>query len=576
MTEPRTAVLRRVTPAAPLLAAALLASAGAPAAAQDSAATAAEGESECGYYCLAVAHATFAPDAADPAALRKRLGDPGAAGYSLTELEAAAERLELHPLAVDTSLENLRARADAGDRFAAVAHVDGNHFVLVRGFDADGSVEVIDPPRRYAQPAPTFAARWDGRALLVGPAPLTPESDLAGSPWAVIFWGAGGVLLLAGAGLLWRRSAAAAAAACVLFAHAGCGGPAPAPAAPADAVPAAGMLTANPPLVDAGTIPAGPEPREFTFDLTNDGPKPVVVEALRISCGCTDATVDDTTFDDTTFDDTTLDPGESTTLRPALTPREPEKRDASVTVVSAGDAAPPVRVGVRWRAVAAFEPDVPEIDFGALGPGATAERTVRFARRPEFDPAARLGQPYAQPYATPRSALTAAFRAGGADLAGDDGPAAVRVRLTAPAEQGPGRGTVTVGLTDGGADRLLIPVRWEVRDVAAVRPATLALPAGPPGAEVAARAVVAGDGPLTVVEPPAVTGGERWTAPGVTVTRLTDDRILLDFRGTLPETPGRYAADLAVTVSVETADGPVRRTLGGRVTAFVTAPGEDA
>ena len=548
-----TAARPKRPPVARALCLALLAVGGGVAAADD----AVEGESECGYYCLAVAHATFAPDTADPAALRKRLGDPGAGGYSLAELTAAAADLGLHAAAVETTLGNLRKRADAGDRFAAIAHVDGNHFVVVRGFDADGRVEVIDPPRRYEQPAATFDARWDGRALLVGPDPLTAEADLAGPPWMAIAWAAGGALLLVCGGLLWRRAAAPVAAAVLLCLPAGCGPDDESSEAAAPAAPA-GRLVVDPPHRDAGIIPAGPSTREFAFDLTNDGPGPVVVETLHASCRCTDATVDDAA----------LDPGESTTLRLAVTPREPGKRDASVTVICAGDAAPPVRVGVRWRAVAAFEPDVPEIDFGVLSPEATVERTVRFARRPEFGPEPRLGRASAAP--------PAALAADWEDAAEDGGPAVVRVRLTAPAEQGAGRGTMTVELTGGGIDRLRVPVRWEVRDVAAVRPATLALPAGKAGAEVRARAVVLGDGPVTVVEPPSVAGDRGWAAPDVTVTRLADDRVLLNVRGTLPAAPGRYAADFTVGVSVETADGPVRRTLGGRITAFVTAPGADA
>ena len=135
---------------------------------------------ECGFYCLAVGLRTFGVEGSGAAALRARLGDPGAEGYSLAELDRAATDLGAQTLAVETTLENLKARAAAGERFAAIAHVDENHFVLVSGFEPDGRVKVIDPPQSYLQPAETFTARWDGRALLLSPDSLARKRSWAG------------------------------------------------------------------------------------------------------------------------------------------------------------------------------------------------------------------------------------------------------------------------------------------------------------------------------------------------------------------------------------------------------------
>ena len=164
------------------------------------------GEPECGFYCVGVALHSFGFEDADAASLRGKLGEPGTRGYSLADLDRVAGEFGARTLTVVTTLDGLKARSAAGERFAAVARVDGNRFVLVSGFTRDGRVHVIDPPGSYDQPPETFAARWDGNALLVSRDPLTPEEELPGPfPWLTAgLCAAGAAGLCAVLGLWWR------------------------------------------------------------------------------------------------------------------------------------------------------------------------------------------------------------------------------------------------------------------------------------------------------------------------------------------------------------------------------------
>ncbi len=138
-------------------------------------AAAADGEvrdPRCGLWCLYVALRGLDFEIPDPQALEVKLGSPTPQGFSLAQLETAAQDCGAETLAVSTTLANLKHRPG---RFACIAHDRRGHFVLVSDIK-NGQVTVIDPPRVEQIPQPTFEALWDGVALLVsrGPLPVDP------------------------------------------------------------------------------------------------------------------------------------------------------------------------------------------------------------------------------------------------------------------------------------------------------------------------------------------------------------------------------------------------------------------
>ena len=556
MTRPPAAPPRRL---ASLIAVALLSAGAAAAAAAEGPAP---GENRrCGEFCLKVALGglDFPPDAVQ--AGLDRLGVAPEGGHAVADLVEAVEAAGGHALAVETAADRLIARRAAGDRFACVAHVDGDHYVLVGGVADDGTVDVIDPTPRagggYFQPAHTFAGRWEGTALLVSRDPLTPEADLDPFPWFAVLLAAAGVLGLVAAGAWWRgRAAAALLAAAVLPALSGCG---------------AGDAAAGPPRAvfaeterDAGLIPVSPAGHEFRFPVENRGGGPLRITDLGLSCGCTDAVP--------TRD--VVPTGESAEIVVKIAPKLPENRAARVTVYTDDPRAPATDLRIAWRSVAPWTPDPPELDFGALRPGETAEKIVRLRRHRVAGLAAgSVGQLSATP------AALAAGRAADTDDAA--GYSAVRVRLTAPPEFGPGRGSVTAAVEGGWADALAVPVRWEVRDVVTAAPPRAFLGAGPPGSPGRARVLIVGDGPLELTAPPAFAadgtqdgddggGAADWSAVTVTATRLNGARYALDLAGPLPAGAGRRSASLTVAAVV----GGEARTLTVPVSALVAGGNE--
>ena len=542
----------------------------------------------CGEDCLRVAlpGLGFADDAV--AAALEHLGPAPGGGHALADLAAAVEAAGGHALAVETAADRLRARQAAGDRFACVAHVDGNHYALIAGFTDDGAAEVFDPPEIYTLPPETLAARWDGRALLIARDPLTPEADLPGPfPWRACLLAAAGLGVVAG-GWTWlarrsprptrpaggRRIAAAALVAAVA-AVPGCDGAPPAGGVTVDA-------DAGPPRAvfatlrqDAGTIPITPVGHVFAFPLTNRGGTDLHVTGLTTSCGCTDATV--------TAD--VIPPGGTAEVRAVITPKLPEARGASVTVATDDPDAPGTTLTIDWRAVAPWTPEPADLDFGPLRPGETAERTVRLVRH-----AVAGGHPAGTPAGLDvggNAALAAAWA--DAEPAGDGGDGddrAVRVRLTAPAELGRGSGVVAVGLTGGWVESLPVPVRYEVRDAVTALPPRAFLGSGPPGADRRVRVQLVGAGPLEVTEPPTfAAAGSGAAGPldglSVTTTRLAAGRVVIDLAGPLPAAAGPHAGALTVGVRVTPPAGPPEdRTVVVPVSAFVAgesaAEGADA
>ena len=525
----------------------------------------------CGEYCLRVALPGLGFDDAATAAAVETLGVPPAGGHAPADLADAVRAAGGRWLAVQTTADALRRRRALGERFACVAHVDGSHYVLLSEIGENGEARVIDPPASYPLPPETLARRWDGAALLVSRDPLTPEADLPGPfPWAWALLAAAGLFGAAGV-WLWRREPGgravkrftgpvSAAGAVLSAAAAGCGGPGDGPAA--GVVGAA----AGPPRAvwetyrrDAGVIPVSPAGHVLEFPVTNRGGSPLRFLGVTTSCGCTDAVAPAHP----------LGPGETAAVRLSFAPKLPETRTATAVVATDDPDAPHATLTVSWRSVAPWTPEPAELDFGDLRPGETAERTVRLVRHTVAGGDGPLAGGTAAGLSVPPGPLAAEWET----PPDADEPPAARVRLTAPAKFGPGGGVLTVGLTDAWVPHLAVPVRWTVRDVAAVEPAQAFLGSGPPGAAGHARVLLVATAPLEVDGEPAVTG-EGFAGVAATVTRLSPTHMALDLRGPLPDAAGIHEGAVTVAVTVEAADGPQRRTLTVPVSALVAAPAD--
>ena len=147
----------------------------------------------CGAYCLYLGLNAIDLPVESMERLQEELGSPPRGGYSLGQIDAVAKKHGAQTLGVQTTLDNLRVRKE---RFACIAHLKENHFVLLAKIDTEG-VMVVDPPHHRLVPFVTWVRDWDGVALLLSQTPLKPEEDLR-QPWnwKLIGSWAGGVAIV--------------------------------------------------------------------------------------------------------------------------------------------------------------------------------------------------------------------------------------------------------------------------------------------------------------------------------------------------------------------------------------------
>lgn len=184
----------------------------------------------CGSYCLYVALNAMDLEPGTFESFEQRIGPPGPQGYSVQQLQLAAEEAGAQTLAAETTLENLIYR-DRDEDFACVTMVNENHFVLLYEVNADG-VSVIDPPSEYQSSLSTFEKVWNGRVLLLSVVPLRAEESVAWSRSVeIILWRTGlavlGTFLASVAILLavrfWKARSIAAAVLIGIGLTVGCG-----------------------------------------------------------------------------------------------------------------------------------------------------------------------------------------------------------------------------------------------------------------------------------------------------------------------------------------------------------------
>lgn len=128
----------------------------------------------CGPFCLYVAAASLGRHVGTFEEFCKRFGEPDGRGYSLGQLEAMSQSLDLKTHGLKTTVETLALRPP---RFACIAWVKGQHFVLINSV-ADGQLSIIDPPRSYQIPIDTFKTQWDGTALLISSDEILTDEEV--------------------------------------------------------------------------------------------------------------------------------------------------------------------------------------------------------------------------------------------------------------------------------------------------------------------------------------------------------------------------------------------------------------
>lgn len=331
----------------------------------------------CGSYCLFVALKTQSLAPARYEDLEQALGPPKATGYSMLELDEYARRRGAKTIAVETTLENLRARTEA---FTCLTLIDEGHYVLV--YDADDrQVEIVDPPRRYSLPIDTFRSHWSRKALLIGRESFSPEESVRSGAWRSLRSFAGiaivaALLGLLGIGLRRRRAArprvtrigAILIAGAGLSSWPGCGPRGDDPqGAPAQAP--SGTLDVTPEVHKLGPIWLDRPDRkiETTTLLKNLGPSPLQILEITKSCDCTSVRIGRRS----------IPPGESSPLsvqiRPGTTPGE---RISRIQIQSTDRGRPVREITYEWEVKNPLHAESDSIEIHAVRAGEELGRSV--------------------------------------------------------------------------------------------------------------------------------------------------------------------------------------------------------
>ncbi len=341
----------------------------------------------CGGFCLFVGLQALEVGQATFAELEKGLGPPGPRGYSMRELQVAAERAGASAMAVETSLDNLRFR----DRpFAVIGILNDDHYVLINDITA-ARVSVIDPPRSYETTLDAFRTVWNGKALLIGKTPLATEESvkrrrIIAQNWPTAAAGLGVLVLAPLCILLVRRSRGARAsvtasvpilAGLALLSCGGCDHAGPV-APPTNA--AAATVVAEAPTVgqwlfipeerkDLGTILKREDQQEASFQiaLENRGPSILEIGKITTSCACTRASLSQRR----------IPPGGSSTLTAFVRVGDNlAANSARIYVPSSDPVAPQREIFVSWQVDVPLRTDQTSLNLPPLSPGEGAERTL--------------------------------------------------------------------------------------------------------------------------------------------------------------------------------------------------------
>lgn len=335
----------------------------------------------CGSFCLFVALRALDKGPATHAELEEDLGLPGLGGYSMRQLQEAAERFGVQTVAVETSLENLRHRR-RGESFACLTLIDSDHYVLLKDLE-ETQVSLIDPPRSFQLGVDTFRDVWTGKALLLGPRPLRSEESVKwgriAREWLLPGLGLAAVLLGAVA-IAWmavarrRRAGLGTLAARPLLCWlvpalailGGCDG---ASRTEEPAAPAQSWLMISEERKDLGTILKGEETRQERVEITlsNQGPGPLEIQEVETSCTCTQATVRPRT----------IPAGGTAALSAVVRIGDAGDADGARISLTSNDPVEPRReVSIFWKVRTPLHSSVSSVNLPQLAPGDGLERSL--------------------------------------------------------------------------------------------------------------------------------------------------------------------------------------------------------
>lgn len=287
-------------------------------------------------------------------------------------------------------------------------------------------------------------------------------------------------------------------------------------------------------------------PYRAAFRLENRGDEVLILEKIRISCGCVSAVPDQTM----------ILPGESAAILVSARADQPGRRSVTVTVESNSSTRPAVPLRIQWEAIDSVQFEPPEVQFGVVREGATLRQQVtvaatEFAGHTEQDPEFDNGRT-----GFLRSSRTA--------------PDQVTIELTAGQASGDHRDFITVHLDNDDTNVLHIPVTWSVQPDIRCQPTTGFAGSVRPGQQLSVAFVLTGDGqPVEVDDTASLVVGDHPLT--VSCDPIGTDRVRVVLSGTAPLTPGPFHLPVRLPLRQ-----PAGRSVSTAVSGYVIDASPDA
>ncbi len=260
---------------------------------------------------------------------------------------------------------------------------------------------------------------------------------------------------------------------------------------------------------------------EVVSDVKNTGTAPLKISKITKSCQCSKAAAREST----------VEPGQSMKIEIEVTVKHAGVKHVYLNVNSNSAVKPHKSLEVAWNAIAPYEVDAKELDFGNVIPTTNYKRKIRFT--PHAHGACAASQLSISPDFKSEHLSTSV---------GDDN--VITVSLLTGSEPGRIAEELEFHVEGCWQEKLSIPVRWETQPPVAIKPDFVFLNKLKPGDQVERQLVLSsvGKSELIVESVDDDNVQIKWE-------RISASRQKGTLRFTAPATPGRFSQRVRLAVT---------------------------
>lgn len=268
---------------------------------------------------------------------------------------------------------------------------------------------------------------------------------------------------------------------------------------------------------------------EELFDVMNTGTSNLDITELRRSCSCTQVEIDHTR----------IPPGMSAKIKLTISPKQAERRSASVTIHSNDPERPSVRLSLDWTSRGAVSVDTDTLNFGVVRPDIEARRTIHVTRDLKEIPGTCTTIFRSNPSGVIRAELKGRSESSVSIVETWD----LIFRSQADLPNSTGRVYLTFDGSDQGG--VAIPMEWKLRPPVEATPKSLYLGVGTHSTQVNATIDISSD-PGTVLRVARVENVDRQIEFESTLEQITPETARIKIQARMPDKDGSHVGEIQI------------------------------